>query len=1178
MCPQNGIWQENPYHKKINQRFNFIKADECILMYNEIKNKQDKQKEYTVFNTRKFLKKLRQRKDINMNKLPKPLYRQLMKQFGKYLQNKIHSFDQILYKLFKCFKCYKWYKWCKCKKIKQCKCLKRFKCCRKRFKNIGKRISQYKSKQHKFLLRSDLLITPKMIHEAIIEEFKNDYDDCENGQRYWKLIEFHFTELVHCVTYQEIISRICDKLNDYSPQNGINIPILTKNKCTVDNVGDRKRLILCLRGLNPYNVKTERIYTAATDKEVKKCLNDAITKSAVSLEFKQQLKNMVNGWKRKLRNEKCDSHEILSILTDKDLKQIGITNSKVRSEVVKQFERQFKSNGVVIYKKHKNIESEKKNSEMTRINTDITRERDEFGVLSLYWGIHRWRTVRPFCKCKHLCENVYAKFFGCLLSIVISPFVLLIQACAFVLYSDTNQFGSNEFISFILQNIKFNVDHIEYFDFFYAFSKSFAPDPQFRRNLPQMVKGSNAFNDPRNAKMGDIYVSKTKWQIIRLISAVFLIFLTTIIVFNCIFYLNTYDFKNRENIPCISSIELISAATWIPTAALMVGSWYSYSVAIRPRIESSYGIIQSETMKLKYLEMQINKHNYNYNCNYKINNNTANDVDASSNSYPILMQTNIATFLQNSDYYYSLYRQRKRGFFRRPSTAFGVIFGILFAILPGMVRLLFEKDLKFFDSQCKIPAAFGLIINLFFAILQQYIFLICVYYKVKDYLKLMKNITHMIEIPYRQSPPNTYLGEKWNLNSKGKGKKEKKKDKKNHVHHLRSHTARDWDLNKIKNSHEKRNSEPNLQRNQTSPLVIGGPNKIHVQSQSQSIAPSNDGSRDGSDNEEKDASVAAGSPSIEIHVISEKTVNNKTVTISTKKVNTCDDENSDDEVSLLYTDDIQEAGMTSGSDDNDYDSNNEDDINGYMTIESGSDSNSESDDDFEDEDDEEEYKNGSRSDIFVSFDDPENLVSWMEIRDHTYIQGMQIFGDLEAIVAILGSLMVIMALRLCHDILFVDDFIGETRIGLLFTFIITVIWILQVMFLGFKFDSLQGRQINAMNVQLRCILLTYQDRREIHGYGTWVSLQCRTWDKLHKHIRSFNRNPNNSSSYNSEFDIHNRKFNQHLDTLKFFIQQIQLKPLNPKIFGVSLSGTLLKTVIASVLSPFVLFIIKNSSS
>ena len=248
----------------------------------------------------------------------------------------------------------------------------------------------------------------------------------------------------------------------------------------------------------------------------------------------------------------------------------------------------------------------------------------------------------------------------------------------------------------------------------------------------------------------------------------------------------------------------------------------------------------------------------------------------------------------------------------------------------------------------------------------------------------------------------------------------------------------------------------------------------------------------------------------------------------------------------------------------------------------------------------EEEKELHLADEFVSFDDPENLASWMEMRDHTYIQGMKLFGDLEGIMVTLVLLMSVLALFISADIVFERGLVGETRIARLLIFCISVLWVIEVVLLGIKFDKLQKRQVSAINNQRRCILLTYQDTREVIGRSTWVCLQCITWQKFHEMIRSkykrghlkrktvSNINDGNDDNNNcngtytnwtpQEIMYEERRFDQHIKTLRFFTSQLEARPINPQLFGFGLTGTFMRTLIASVVAPFLLFLIRNWSS
>ena len=227
-----------------------------------------------------------------------------------------------------------------------------------------------------------------------------------------------------------------------------------------------------------------------------------------------------------------------------------------------------------------------------------------------------------------------------------------------------------------------------------------------------------------------------------------------------------------------------------------------------------------------------------------------------------------------------------------------------------------------------------------------------------------------------------------------------------------------------------------------------------------------------------------------------------------------------------------------------------------------------------------------KDDEFLSFDDPENLSSWMEMRDYVYIQGMKLFGDLEGIMVTLIVLTLVLAVYISVDVVSCQGLISETRGARAVMFGISILWVIQVVFLGFKFDEWQQRQVRAINNQRRCILLTYQDTRQ-------GCLQCETWKTFRKMIASeyqlqghLRRRTVMSDNYNNEVKENDhpnwtpqeimyqeRKFDQHIKTLEFFASQLEARPINPQLFGFGLTGAFMKTFVVSAVGPFIVSLI-----
>ena len=257
---------------------------------------------------------------------------------------------------------------------------------------------------------------------------------------------------------------------------------------------------------------------------------------------------------------------------------------------------------------------------------------------------------------------------------------------------------------------------------------------------------------------------------------------------------------------------------------------------------------------------------------------------------------------------------------------------------------------------------------------------------------------------------------------------------------------------------------------------------------------------------------------------------------------------------------------------------------------------------------------------FLCLDSPENLISWNEIRDYAYVMGRQTLGELEWFMFFVGFVIVSQAAYVFCALWLSDGVTGQTVFANYTLFFLVLAWSFRVMWYGRKFDQLQERQVKALINQSTCIRSEIITNTTFTGPPKWIELKVGTWQRLydlaHAHARkdlngyerigmndnntdNNNNNNNNNNSFDytddendideyygkneemkesekqvkSELKKLEKSFDQYLRLLDLFTQQVELNKIHPKIFGMKLSGALMKAIAASILG-FVIGIIK----
>ena len=733
--------------------------------------------------------------------------------------------------------------------------------------------------------------------------------------------------------------------------------------------------------------------------------------------------------------------------------------------------------------------------------------------LEIYWGLRRSQIVRP--SAMETCQ-MFGTFIGCLICILFSPIVFVMQNVVFWLYSESNQLFCNQFVSYIIQSIDINITHsIVFYDFLYVLFKANHPDPHLRHEMSNIanensistttsdnITHNNSHLKSKKTNLSYLYVTSTTLKIYRSLFSFILIILTTMSGFNFAFWLLNKDSTDRDD---LSAYELTTGPVWLFLIGIIVSSWYCYSVRIVPSINSSNAATEGETLKFRY-------------------------VDTSSSKFDIIT-SNIAAFASNCNIYNTKEEQKTKlqEFLHRKNIMSGIVIGLVLAIEPPLVRMLFyifgisDSEDSSYDSTtsdddedsrpfiyilvpkgAEIVVVFAAIINFLFIFVAQFAFWTCIQAKVEIYRKLMTRITTIIELPMKNAP--------------------KKYTKQNSISH-RSSRSRSQ-VNRSKNSFSvssrKRNS--NFRKPDSGSTVELGSVKQNDLNESK--------------NDDETEFKTPQSPK-----------DHETATVQHKK-----HIRNQSQASITWNKIKNKYGLRFGAGK---------EFDKIRTI----------DDDagFE----------------FLSLEDPNNLIAFAEMREYCYLNGMKIFGDLELSVLIIGLCVSLMAITVINDIIFdTEDGIasyGETRIARLLIFFLVISWIVEIMSIGFDFDDLQQRQIEAINTQLQCILLNYQNRKTVCGFGSWVTQHSNCWKTLKSMIKypqiyfdnnNSNNNKDDIAMYNAKFNVEKRKFDQHIETLKYFVQQMEQRPLNPTIFGYSLTGAMLNTLIFSMFAPFAVFLIQ----
>ena len=322
------------------------------------------------------------------------------------------------------------------------------------------------------------------------------------------------------------------------------------------------------------------------------------------------------------------------------------------------------------------------------------------------------------------------------------------------------------------------------------------------------------------------------------------------------------------------------------------------------------------------------------------------------------------------------------------------------------------------------------------------------------------------------------------------------------------------------------------------------------------------------------------------------------------------------------------GGASSGGDDNedgDYDSNTTsvfgDDVERDPTLLNIL------DEDLVDEFEQDRHKDGrgifaSAGLEFLCLDDPENLISWMEIRDYSYIVGRQLFGELEWFLFSIGFALVIQAGYVITALFVGSGLHGQTVFCNYVLFFLNLLWSFRIIMYGKRFDKLQQRQVKALINQSACIRAEIITSATFTGPPKWMKLKVGTWDRLYDLMHAFKQrqenvhelineriraqtrgsiasltdstyNNNNSNGRSSMYEksiygiyfeqseketvrelrAWQESFNQYLGLIELFTYHVELNKIHPKIFGMKLSGALLKAIVASGVG-FVVGVIK----
>ena len=87
--------------------------------------------------------------------------------------------------------------------------------------------------------------------------------------------------------------------------------------------------------------------------------------------------------------------------------------------------------------------------------------------------------------------------------------------------------------------------------------------------------------------------------------SVTVIVLTTMSIFNLVFWLTNADSSDRVN---LSSNELITGPIWLFLKGVVTSSWYCYSVRIQPSMYTLSAATEGETLKFKYVDTNSSRY------------------------------------------------------------------------------------------------------------------------------------------------------------------------------------------------------------------------------------------------------------------------------------------------------------------------------------------------------------------------------------------------------------------------------------------------------------------------------------------------------------------------------------------------------------------------------------------
>ena len=172
---------------------------------------------------------------------------------------------------------------------------------------------------------------------------------------------------------------------------------------------------------------------------------------------------------------------------------------------------------------------------------------------------------------------------------------------------------------------------------------------------------------------------------------------------------------------------------------------------------------------------------------------------------------------------------------------------------------------------------------------------------------------------------------------------------------------------------------------------------------------------------------------------------------------------------------------------------------------------------------------------FLSLDDPENLISWLEIRSYAYVKGRQLFAELELFILFFCVCMIIQAGYIVLTLFNstdsedqVSDIISATFVCVTFMLIINFGWMIKVFILGTKFDQFQRRQQYALVNQLMCIRSEAITTALFTGPIGWMELSVGKWKKLYELIREragqyIIEDDKQRNQFVSKFDCNNLK-------------------------------------------------------